>query len=154
MTAWCHGAPGIGLSRLRMLAGESAATARWEVTQAVESTLVSGFGDNHSLCHGDLGNLDFLLQASEALSNDRWRVDGHRMIGRTLDDIEHNGWKCGIGKPIETPGLMTGLAGIGYGRLRLAEPRLVPSVLSLSLRSTGTAGSKRSVRHLSICRGH
>ena len=32
---------------------------------------------------------------------------------------------------VETPGLMTGLAGIGYGLLRLAEPRRTPSVLAL-----------------------
>jgi lantibiotic modifying enzyme len=31
----------------------------------------------------------------------------------------------------ETPGLMTGLAGIGYGLLRLAEPERVSSVLLL-----------------------
>jgi hypothetical protein len=32
---------------------------------------------------------------------------------------------------VETPGLMTGLAGIGYGLLRLAVPTRVPSVLVL-----------------------
>ena len=32
---------------------------------------------------------------------------------------------------VESPGLMTGLAGIGYGLLRLAEPTRMPSVLVL-----------------------
>jgi hypothetical protein len=39
-------------------------------------------------------------------------------------------WPCGI--PVagrETPGLMLGLAGIGYHYLRQADPQLVPSVL-------------------------
>ena len=63
MAAWCHGAAGIGLSRLTMLSDLDAQTARHEITQAVDATLAGGFGDNHCLCHGDLGNLDFLLQA-------------------------------------------------------------------------------------------
>jgi hypothetical protein len=33
---------------------------------------------------------------------------------------------------VESPGLMTGLAGIGYALLRLAEPHRVPSVLGLA----------------------
>jgi lantibiotic modifying enzyme len=32
---------------------------------------------------------------------------------------------------VETPGLMTGLAGIGYQLLRLAAPDIIPSVLVL-----------------------
>jgi lantibiotic modifying enzyme len=32
---------------------------------------------------------------------------------------------------VESPGLMTGLAGIGYGLLRLAKPARVPSILTL-----------------------
>jgi lantibiotic modifying enzyme len=32
---------------------------------------------------------------------------------------------------VESPGLMTGLAGIGYGLLRVAAPARVPSVLTL-----------------------
>jgi type 2 lantibiotic biosynthesis protein LanM len=133
MTAWCHGAVGIGLSRLCMLAdNDTSKASHREILQAVDATLRTGFGDNHSLCHGDLGNLDFLLQASEVLDNDVWRAVGNRMTARILDDVEHNGWKCGLGKMIETPGLMTGLAGIGYAMLRLAEPQAVPSVLNLS----------------------
>jgi lantibiotic modifying enzyme len=115
-----------------MLAGENSDMVRREITQAVETTLASGFGDNHSLCHGDLGNLDFILQASEVLNNDKWRAAVQHMTARVLDDVERNGWKCGIVKPVETPGLMTGLAGIGYGMLRLAEPNVTPSVLTLS----------------------
>lgn len=132
MSAWCHGAAGIGLSRLCILADENSDVVHREITQAVETTLTSGFGDNHSLCHGDLGNLDFILQASEVLNNDTWRAAAQHMTARVLDDVERNGWKCGIAKPTEIPGLMTGLAGIGYGMLRLAEPNMVPSVLTLS----------------------
>jgi len=132
MTAWCHGAAGIGLARLHNVADDSSETTYREIAHCVATTLASGFGDNHSLCHGDLGNLDFVLQASAALHNENWRVEVERVTRLILNEIEHKGWKCGIGKPIETPGLMTGISGIGYGLLRLAEPEMVPSVLALS----------------------
>ena len=65
MTAWCHGAPGIGLARLRSLPHLDDATSRAEIGTALATTLAEGFGRNHSLCHGDLGNLDFVVQAAE-----------------------------------------------------------------------------------------
>jgi lantibiotic modifying enzyme len=46
-----------------------------------------------------------------------------------LDSIDTHGWVTGVPLGVETPGLMTGLAGIGYQLLRLAEPEKVPSVL-------------------------
>ena len=52
------------------------------------------------------------------------------MAAATLASIRRNGWICGVPSGVETPGLMTGLAGIGYGLLRLAEPRRTPSVLA------------------------
>ena len=38
------------------------------------------------------------------------------MAAVTLESIRRNGWICGVPSGVETPGLMTGLAGIGYGR--------------------------------------
>jgi type 2 lantibiotic biosynthesis protein LanM len=131
MSAWCHGAAGIGLSRLSWLAHDDADMARCEIVHAVRTTLAYGFGDNHSLCHGDLGNLDFVFQASKALGRAAWSAAAQDITAMVLDDIEENGWKCGIAKPVETSGLMLGLAGIGYGMLRLAAPDLTPSVLTL-----------------------
>jgi lantibiotic modifying enzyme len=102
-----------------------------ELEHAVETTLASGFGDNHSLCHGDLGNLDFVLQAGEVLSNSGWQAEALRIGETILQDIEQRGWRCGIPRRAELPGLMTGIAGIGYGILRLAQPETVPSILIL-----------------------
>jgi len=49
-----------------------------------------------------------------------------------LESIDKHGWLSGIPLEVESPGLMTGLAGIGYGLLRLAEPSRVPPVLLLA----------------------
>jgi type 2 lantibiotic biosynthesis protein LanM len=131
MTAWCHGAPGIGLARLRGLPHLDDERTPAEIDAALGTTLAHGFGDNHSLCHGDLGNLELLLQASETLAEPRWRAEADRLAATILGDIEREGWACGLPGRVESPGLMTGLAGIGYGLLRLAEPARVPAVLVL-----------------------
>ncbi|MEO1347955.1 MAG: type 2 lanthipeptide synthetase LanM family protein [Cyanobacteria bacterium J06635_15] len=131
MTAWCHGAPGIGLARLRSLRHLNDATVRSEIKTALKTTLSKGFGDNHSLCHGDLGNLELLLQASLTLDNPVWKTQVDLLATNILDNIHQQGWQYGTPLGVEIPGLMTGLAGIGYGLMRLAMPERIPSVLSL-----------------------
>ncbi|HKV93933.1 MAG TPA: type 2 lanthipeptide synthetase LanM family protein [Candidatus Angelobacter sp.] len=128
---WCHGAPGIGLARLNMLHDDDG-NFQAEIETALQTALDQGFGSNHCLCHGDLGNLELILQASLVLKDQRWIAELNRLSAITLESIEDDGWLCGTPSNIETPGLMTGLAGIGYQLLRLADPSLVPSVLSLS----------------------
>jgi len=131
-TAWCHGAPGIGLARLRSLRHLDDPAIHAEITAALETTLAEGFGLNHSLCHGDLGNLELLLQASQVVDDPQWRTRVDHFAAVILESIGQHGWLCGIPSGVESPGLMTGLAGIGYGLLRLADPARVPSVLTLA----------------------
>jgi type 2 lantibiotic biosynthesis protein LanM len=128
---WCHGAPGIGLSRLRLLPHAEGSRAREEVRRAVATTLAHGLGSNHSLCHGDLGNLEFLALASEQLEDEGWRSPVARMTSTVVRHLDREGWHCGNPLGVESPGLMTGLAGIGYGLLLLACPARVPCVLLL-----------------------
>lgn len=132
MVAWCHGAPGIGLARLCSLAHLDDTATRGEIDTALKTTLAEGFGRNHSLCHGDLGNLELLLQASQRHDGSQWHFHVNRFAAIILESIGRGGWICGNPSKVETPGLMTGLAGIGYGLLRLAEPERVPSVLVLA----------------------
>jgi type 2 lantibiotic biosynthesis protein LanM len=132
--AWCHGAPGIGLARLRLQPLMPEADTAWlerSVDAAVEGTLESGFGYNDSLCHGDFGNLEFLSEASRARSctSSMKQVQG---IAHQLIDIgQREGWRSGLAIDQPTLGLMTGLAGTGYALLRLYDPQAVPSVLAV-----------------------
>jgi type 2 lantibiotic biosynthesis protein LanM len=133
--AWCYGAPGVGLSRLRALPHvsdpEARRVLREECEEAVRQTIPRGFGENHCLCHGDLGNLDFLLQARQALGWPDLDEVLDRQARTVLASIERDGWLCGTRGDVESPALMNGIAGIGYGLLRLAGPERVPSVLGL-----------------------
>jgi lantibiotic modifying enzyme len=131
LVAWCHGAPGIGLGRLRCRPFDVPAIDE-EIAAALRTTLASGFGSNHCLCHGDLGNLDLLLEAAKAWPEGPWAQEAARRATSILNSIRRDGWLCGNPIAVESPGLMTGTAGIGYGLLRCAEPVNVPSILSLA----------------------
>lgn len=138
-TTWCHGAAGIGMARLAYLKYNDDALIKEEIEIALQTTLNQGFGLNHSLCHGDLGNLELLLLASQMLDNSDCPVQLKRITALVLDSIDKNGWCTGIPLGLESPGLMSGLAGIGYQLLRLAEPEKVPSVLLLAPPPTTSA---------------
>jgi type 2 lantibiotic biosynthesis protein LanM len=131
--AWCYGAPGIGLARLAMLRAADDPEMEGELRTAVATTVAHGFGYNHSLCHGDLGNLELLLSARQhrpALVP----VDTlSSSIATVLDDLEERGFVSGLTDPIDNPGFTTGVAGTGYQLLRLLAPDRVPSALVLAL---------------------
>lgn len=130
--AWCHGAPGIGLARLASLPYLDDPQIRQEIQIALETTRTKSFGNNQSLCHGDLGNLETLLAATQVLDDPGYREDLRRLTSVIFSGIQEHGWVTGVPLGIETPGLMVGLAGIGYQLLRLAAPEKIPSVLLLA----------------------
>jgi lantibiotic modifying enzyme len=102
-----------------------------EIDVALRTTLDLGFGMNHSLCHGDLGNLELLLLAGREQGRADARGQCAQTSAKVIGSIERQGWCTGLPLGAETPGLMVGLAGIGYQLLRLARPDRVPSVLLL-----------------------
>ena len=128
---WCHGAPGIALARLMTLQRLDDPGIRADAEIALDTTVRAGFGMNHSLCHGDLGNLEPVLIASQVLGDARWQSHTAAISSGVLQRIK-SGCVCGVPQGVETPGLLVGLAGIGYGLLRLADPSRIPSVLALA----------------------
>jgi type 2 lantibiotic biosynthesis protein LanM len=131
LDTWCHGAPGIGLSRASLLmAGCLDDDLRTDLVHAVESTLARGFGGSHSLCHGDLGNLETLVAAAGVLADPHLHTSILDRRAAVLNSVLDRP-VCGTPYGLEVPGLMTGLAGIGFGLLRAANPSRVPNVLLL-----------------------
>jgi type 2 lantibiotic biosynthesis protein LanM len=131
MVAWCHGAAGIGLGRLGGLDVLDDATTHGEIDTALDSTVAYGFAMNHSLCHGALGNVELLLRAAQVLDRPQDREALEYATAAVVGSVEANGPVTGVPLGVETPGFMTGLAGIGYELLRLAEPDKVPPALLL-----------------------
>jgi lantibiotic modifying enzyme len=131
MVAWCHGAPGIGLARFAALNFTEDPLIHSDLDAALETTWRQGLTRNQSLCHGDLGNLELLLQAQSLRPGGHWGTRAMERAGAILQSARKEGWLCGTPSGIHTPELMTGLAGIGYQLLRLADPRRVPSLLAM-----------------------
>jgi lantibiotic modifying enzyme len=129
--AWCHGAPGIGLSRLCSLPLLDDQLLIEEINAALTTTLSDGFGGCHILCHGDLGNVDILLHAAAILGEPRWKLHARQHAARVMETAKKSGWNCGLPLGVESPGFMNGLAGVGYALLRLTDPARVPCLLAL-----------------------
>ncbi|WP_328460930.1 type 2 lanthipeptide synthetase LanM family protein [Streptomyces sp. NBC_00448] len=130
---WCHGAPGVGLARAAMLATEpgSEELVR-DVRHALAATERFGLYRSHCICHGELGNLELFAAAAQTLSDEKARLVWRERATAVVAQVEQGGPVCGTPSGIETPGLMSGLAGIGHGLLRIAAPEQVPPILLLT----------------------
>jgi type 2 lantibiotic biosynthesis protein LanM len=126
---WCAGAPGVGLSRIYLHSILKESYCLEEVRKAFEITYLQGFGDNDSLCHGNLGNLLFLQKAAAILNDPVYQALFEARRSQVLASLK-KGWRCGTPNQLDTPGLMVGLSGIGLGLLKLVDDR-IPCVLSL-----------------------
>lgn len=131
LTAWCHGAPGIGLARMAMHQGQITPLIEQDINRALHATQSHGYHDNHSLCHGVLGNLELLLQMGLKYGRDDLLDEVQTVTSQVIAAKEKTGWKTGLMFNLETPGFMVGLSGIGFQLLRIAYPNRVPSVLSM-----------------------
>jgi len=133
--AWCHGAPGIALARLRawQLTEEPAyreqATIALRTTAAAVGATAPGSGA-WCLCHGTAGNADVLLAGASILGEPAWRQAAEQAALRGIDTYENADlpWPPGVNGGVENPSLMLGSAGVGWFLLRVAQPD-VPSVL-------------------------
>jgi lantibiotic modifying enzyme len=132
LALWCHGAVGIGFSRLRawQILGDADCLAEARVALA-RATDPASAPANYSLCHGRSGTGDFLLYASHVLGEERWLAPAEASAQEGIEFFERRRlpWPCGLPRANETPDLMLGLAGIGYHYLRLADPEHTPTVL-------------------------
>jgi lantibiotic modifying enzyme len=144
MTAWCHGAAGIGLARL--LLEETLAETRLgaELEAALATTARAGArGDDH-LCCGGGGRAAILLAAGQRRDREDWRAAA---LGLGAELVERAAAAGDFRLPratrpgSESPwGLMRGRAGLAWLAAGLAGLDL-PDVLALELPSE--AASRR-----------
>ncbi|ENQ3114186.1 type 2 lantipeptide synthetase LanM [Bacillus anthracis] len=130
---WCHGAGGIGISRLMMSQIIENTNINGDLQKCINVLMTKGFGTSNTLCHGDFGNLDFLLTYAQVTKNNEY-IKISREIGRhVLKQKEENGqWNLDQHGDVNILGFMIGISGIGFELLRLNNPN-IPSVLSLDL---------------------
>lgn len=136
MVAWCHGAAGIGLARLRALRllptqREVLEAGVRRAVRTTDATFSAAPAEaDASPCHGRGGLAETLLYAAEVLGErslaarviDRWSAD----LSTRVDPAS---WPCGVASGVNNPSLMLGFAGVGYALLRAAGPGDTPSLL-------------------------
>jgi hypothetical protein len=148
MTAWCHGAPGIALARLRAAradpdhAGIYAARARdaLATTQAALKARVPLDAYDATACHGSAGLIEALSIGGTLLGEPGFSATADEAAGvLALTAVRElrSGTRCGG----PNPSFMLGTAGLGYQFLRLHNPA-TPSLLAGPWHVPAKAGTK------------
>lgn len=129
-TTWCHGAPGIAVSRRRIVdADDHRIDLAFATTAATSLRWLRSGTWNFCLCHGLLGNADILAAGDLWLPGCRDVSDEIvRVATERIDRLDRE-WPLGPGMEPER-GLLTGLAGVAHFFLRRDDPS-VPSILAL-----------------------
>jgi lantibiotic modifying enzyme len=140
LRGWCHGALGIGLSRLRIstLTGDLAAraeasaalqAARDEVV-AAGSALRQGHPQDATPCHGLAGAVEVFLIAERAFDEPAHARAGRRAAELLVATHDAAGrWPSGLPGAGEVPGLMTGVTGVVLTLLRASGAVQLPTPL-------------------------
>jgi hypothetical protein len=152
INAWCHGAAGIGLSRLRAYRLLKNPFYKDEAQTAVEKTTRTDLENENPpvsviLCHGSGGNAELFLYAYQVLGDKKYLSMAERAAEKILGHHRENGcYRHGyrIWDGREDRGLFMGNAGVGYFLLRLLDPLNVPSILIPALDETSPAGQLHS----------
>ncbi|MBU0725089.1 MAG: type 2 lantipeptide synthetase LanM family protein [Alphaproteobacteria bacterium] len=124
-TAWCHGAPGVALSRLALLklAPEAFAGRRAELARALETTAAQGPEGSGDLCCGLAGRLSILALAGQDAT--ALRAAALRRWGGGDFGL----WSGMLPVEFTDPCLFKGLAGLAYALLATEAPGIAPPVL-------------------------
>ncbi len=138
LTAWCHGAPGITIGRLRAmrLDPEYAQDHEWKARRGLATTLAAlkQFmelpGMDATLCHGICGLSEVVTTFAEQQQDQHCRGVAADAAAELIQRYSAaDAWPSGLQARTPNPSLMIGTAGIGYHLLRQYDPCKVPQLL-------------------------
>ena len=128
--SWCHGAVGIGMARVAELNILPADTIQSDIDVAIKTTKEYQTERIDQLCCGNLGRVEFLLNAAQKLDRPDLKAIA---LQRTSQVVARATTKGKFGLNWETgpydPSFFQGSSGVGYQLLRMAYPDLLPSIL-------------------------
>jgi hypothetical protein len=164
MNAWCHGAAGIGLARVRATELFSNPHYRTEAENALAMTHKTNVAfhsieTNFALCHGGGGNADVFIEAYRVWKDERYLAYCETVAEMALEQHAVQGsYRSGFGLAapgMEDRSLYMGAAGVGYFFLRLLDPMNTPSVEAPALAKTvSKAGEHTAYTALSASKAH
>ena len=122
---WCHGAVGIGFSRLAMVqrGGFVLGDVHTDLDRALEGADRAWPGHVDTLCCGSLGSVEFLRAANR-------KHQAHQRLSQVITSAhDEGGYRWNGGATRFNLGLFRGLSGVGYTCLRGVDDTL-PNVLT------------------------
>lgn len=131
---WCHGAPGILLSRTLMKEyGVKDDVVERDIDMAIDICKEKFIGEDFCLCHGDVGNLLILRRAAITCNKTELLKYTDEMMNRLLGQFYYPEIKEGDKKKLyDNPGIMCGFSGIGYALIKFAGGEDIIDILCLS----------------------
>lgn len=137
--AWCHGAVGIGLARLRayeilrdpLYKNESILAVEKTINDYIENISNPRTHNSYTLCHGHGGVADLFICAYTILEEKRFleyaEIIGERALQVRKQKLPYySGFIPALNT--EDTSLFIGNAGVGYFMLRLIDPQNTPSI--------------------------
>ena len=122
LKAWCHGAPGVALGRLLVAAPSGDHSRQGEnesLDAALETTASAQLLPVDHLCCGNLGHVAVLDEAARRLDRQTLGHASRQKLSAVVARAKSgSGYRLADGGAQSDPGLMRGLAGIGYELLR------------------------------------
>ena len=147
MTSWCHGAPGIALSRACFFG-----TPLWdafcldEMTTALQTLIALPLPNRDHVCCGTMGNASLLRILAEgpwsdalpATSRSEAIARSSQLVNQSIARARHSGGSYRFlvtsSSNLLLPGCFTGLSGIGLSLMdQVNRDHRLPSVLSVGL---------------------
>lgn len=133
---WCHGAPGIALSRLSARPWIEDPEVQRALTAGLHTTARHPMGEIDQVCCGNLGRANVLLSASREPCGEQWEARSRDLLAGVVARAQRQGGYRlfqGRASGLYNPGFFQGTAGIGYTLLRFAAPDDVPDALRFEL---------------------
>lgn len=138
MSYWCHGNSGISLARKNTAENfinvpEIYYQCRKDASAGIEEILKTEemYNKNHCICHGFMGNIEILNSLRGFALGADSRIDSfiEENMKCFLSQVCEKGFRYQYESNIESFSFMTGLSGIGYAFLRLADGSLPDALL-------------------------
>ncbi len=140
LNKWCHGAAGIGLTRVNAYRYLKNERYEKDIQNALKKTLQTRLPSS-CLCHGNCGNAELFIEYYLLTKDIQYLKYAEKVAEETIIQRRIYGkYILGVDNKLvdesEDPGLFMGLAGIGYFMLRVSYPESVESILAPSIYST------------------
>ncbi|MDO4276777.1 MAG: type 2 lanthipeptide synthetase LanM [Eubacteriales bacterium] len=124
INAWCHGAPGILVSRLKLSCVSEFEMVHRDIQRAAQALFVREQNGQICLCHGTAGRLLIMRQYLKEYQNMEYRKLYNETLNSFVYDLED--WEKLNADEYLNPAFMNGITGVGLALIELYKNNETP----------------------------